>query len=156
MRAPLSAVRASACFLTTILACTTADAAVPARIQKLSGCYDFALTSGHAAGETVHRSLRRRVEFFAELTTTKLDDAGDNYAVRENRSSGFGRLFKNARWSAQDDHSFVVIFSDGAEEWSATMKAANKSLLGTATYSGDAGQPDPHWSATASHYTCKQ
>jgi len=98
--------------------------------------------------------LRRRVEFFAQLTTTQ-DDA-QRFVVRENKSSGFGRLFKQARWHAIDDRNLAVVFSDGAEQWSATMRDAGKSLQGTATYSGDADHPELRWTATGTRYACQR
>jgi len=136
--------------------CSAKDAAIPAQIRKLAGCYDVQLTSGHPGNTAVHHSLRRRVEFFAELTTGALGDVAGGYAVRENKSSGFARLFGHAHWRAPDSRNLEVTFSDGFEAWSAKLRGTGAHLAGTATYSGDDAHPQWHWSATAVRYACKR
>jgi hypothetical protein len=136
--------------------CSAKDAVVPAPIHKLAGCYDVQLTSGHPGNTAVHQSLRRRVEFFAELTTAALSEDEGGYAVRENKSSGFARLFGHAHWQAPDSRNLEVTFSDGYEAWSAKLHDTGASLAGTATYSGDDAHSQWHWSATAVRYTCSK
>ncbi len=145
-----------ALFFATELSCSAASAAIPAPVAKLAGCYHVTLArSAPAATDAAGNALHRTVEFFAELATAKVEDAADSYVVRENRSSGYRRLFERARWHVEKNQSMIVVFSDGAEEWSATLKSASH-LSGTATYSGDIEHPERHWSAAASRYACRR
>ncbi len=146
-----------ALFFATELSCSAAGAAIPAPVAKLAGCYHVTLArSAPAATDAAGNALHRTVEFFAELATAKVEDAADDYAVRENRSSGYGRLFKHARWQVERNQNLIVAFSDGAEKWSATLKPAGNHLSGTAAYSGDIDHPERHWSATAARYACRR
>jgi hypothetical protein len=146
-----------ALLLASASVCSATEAAIPAPIKKLAGCFDVQLTSGHAGNTAVHQSLRRRVEFFAELTTAAVgDDQGGGYVVRENKSSGFARLFGKAHWQARDNTNIEVTFSDGFEAWSTKLHGTGAHLTGTATYSGDDAHAQWHWSATAVRYACKR
>ena len=151
-----------ALFFATDLSCSAASAATPASVAKLAGCYHVTLSrSAPAATDAAANALHRTVEFFAELSTAKIEDAADSYVVHENKSSGYGRLFKRARWHVEKNQNLIVqnlivVFSDGAEEWSATFNSAGTRLSGTATYSGDIEHPERHWSAAASRYACRR
>jgi hypothetical protein len=145
-----------ALFFATDLSCAAASAAIPAPVAKLAGCYHVTLSRSAGTATDAWTALHRTVEFFAELSTAKIADAADSHAVRENKSSGYGRLFKRARWHVEKNQNVIVVFSDGAEEWSATLKSAGTRLSGTATYSGDIDHPERHWSAAASRYTCRR
>jgi|GEM_PF-6431559 len=130
---------------------------IPAAVTKLAGCYHVVLTrTAPTATDADGNSLHRTVEFYPELLAARIDNTADRYGVRENRSSGFGRLFKQAHWQLGKDHRATVVFSDGYEEWSATLNPAGSRLAGTATYTGDVEHPERHWSATASRYTCRR
>ncbi len=143
--------------LATGLLCSVASAAPTAATAKLAGCYHFALSrSAPTATDADGHSLRRTVDFFAELSTTKVDDVAEDYAVHENRSTGFGRLFKQAHWRVEKSRNVSVIFSDGYEEWAATLVPASTRMTGKATYTGDVDHPERHWSATASRYSCRR
>ena len=114
---------------------------------RFAGCHHVVLTRAHPA---------RTVEFFVQLATQSSIEAPGTFVVRENRSSGFARLFRRARWSADRSRGLTLVLSDGAEAWTATLRVASGNLSGTATYSGDEGTPGAQWRALATRYVCRR
>ena len=114
---------------------------------QFTGCHHVVLTRAQPA---------RTVEFFVQLATQSSIEAPDTFVVRENRSSGFARLFRRARWSADRSRALTLVLSDGAETWTAKLRGAPGKLGGTATYSGDDGAPGRQWRALATRYVCRR
>ena len=118
-------VLASSCAIALAQAATTPAA-------TWAGCYHVTLARKLPA---------RSVEFFIELSLTPSPDRDAAFVVRENRSTGFARMFRRARWSAEGAHALALELSDGFESWSAMLHGARSELTGTASYSGDAESP---------------
>lgn len=114
---------------------------------QFAGCRHLVLTRAQPP---------RTVEFFVQFATQPSIEATGTFVVRENRSSGFARMFRRARWSADRSHGVKIVLSDGAEAWTATLRGTPAKLGGTAIYSGDEGTPGRHWRALATRYTCRR
>ena len=136
----------AALVLAASLVCAQARAATVAA-ETFAGCYHLTLTRPLPA---------RSVEFFVELSTMPSAEAHDAFVVRENRSSGFARIFRHARWSMDNAHALAILLSDGAESWSAALRGPPGRMTGTAAYSGDGDAPRRRWRALATRYACRR
>ena len=128
--------------------CASAQAAGPGiAATAFVGCHHVVLTRPQP---------ERTVEFFVQLATQPSIEAPGTFVVRENRSSGFARLFRRARWSSDRSRVLTLVLSDGAEAWTATLRGAPGKLRGSASYSGDEGATGRQWRALATRYACRR